>query len=153
MAAHLDGQKRPVIYRLAPFALVILCGTIASAISMTIAPRAPVVAEVLSEINIISTPEPTPPTPTVEPARVLAPGPKTALTLFVRIGPGENYRIIGTAGRDTPLQVIGRDTTNAWVAVRINGGALTGWLPRRWVYSLENYESLPIAPITLLPNR
>ncbi len=56
--------------------------------------------------------------------------PRTTAAQDVRIGPGEGFAIIGIISRGDTVEIVGRDETTQWVAVRFPPGSTgLGWLP------------------------
>lgn len=56
--------------------------------------------------------------------------PQTTVAQNVRLGPGEGFAIIGILSRGDAVEIVGRDESTQWVAVRFPPGSTgLGWLP------------------------
>jgi hypothetical protein len=74
--------------------------------------------------------------------------PRTRTQLDVRLGPGAAFAIVGLLSRDEMVEVVGRDNSAEWVAIRFPpGSAARGWVP---VSALEGLTE-PDAFAVVLP--
>lgn len=81
-----------------------------------------------------------------------AQAPRALKVLEVLSGPGDSYAVVGLLPKDAALDVVGRDSSGAWLAVILTpGSSFHGWVPRSQVSGLTNVDSLGIASITLVP--
>jgi hypothetical protein len=67
-----------------------------------------------------------------------------------RLGPNEDYQVLGTLAKGQRLEVLGRDETSSWLAVQMGVG-LTGWIPATSVTGLADASSLALVQPKLLP--
>ncbi len=90
--------------------------------------------------NFVFLPPSPQPTASATPAPTVRPLPRTKAAQDVRLGPGESFAIIGTLSRGDEVEIVGRDDSTQWVAVRFPPGSTgRGWLP---VSGLEGLTGL-----------
>jgi hypothetical protein len=91
---------------------------------------------------------PTPGGPTVTPdARA-----RTRTAAEVYLGPGDAYAIIGTLARGEAVEIMGRDSSSEWVAVRFPpGSSARGWLQAAGLDNLSEVERLTVVAPTPIP--
>jgi uncharacterized protein YraI len=88
----------------------------------------------------------------LDPATVQAP--RARRTLDVRIGPSENYAIVGLIPTEGSLQVVGRNEAADWIAIVFTpGSTFYGWVPVAGVSGLEDVRRLPVIPLTPVRSR
>jgi hypothetical protein len=78
---------------------------------------------------------------------------RTVTTLQVRIGPNEEYAILGTLAGGSEIALEGRDDTGDWVAIEFPPESnARGWIPRQEVQglSLSEVQSLDILQASLI---
>jgi hypothetical protein len=69
------------------------------------------------------------PTAVVPPGSTPVPAVRTRSALEIYLGPGRAYAIIGSIGRGEVVEVLGRDSSEEWVAIRFPpNSAARGWL-------------------------
>jgi len=94
-------------------------------------------------------PTPTPPgaaTPTPD-AR-----PRATASVNVRTGPSNDAAVLGVLGGGQAVDIVGRDTTSAWLAVRFPpGSSSTGWVPAGILEGLGDVSRLAIVQATPVP--
>lgn len=89
---------------------------------------------------------------TAMPAPRPPPGPRAKGILEVRVGPGEDYNVVGLIPANARLEVAGRDETGEWLSIALNPGSkLHGWVPRDFVSGLTDFGRLEVVPVTLPP--
>jgi hypothetical protein len=80
-------------------------------------------------------------------------GPRASRVLPLREGPSDDYAVIGSVGRDAPLEVVGRSDDGLWLAVSVApGAALYAWVPSRQVVDGPDLRALPVKPVVLIPS-
>jgi hypothetical protein len=78
-------------------------------------------------------------------------GPTTAGPVSLRLGPGDQYVLIGTLQAGALVDVVGRDETGEWLAVVFPpNSTLRAWLTADDVLGVTNREALPLEPVRLL---
>jgi hypothetical protein len=99
----------------------------------------PVVAQAVTATPRPSATATEAPTATVTPV----PPPRTLSTLQVRIGPHQQYAVLGTLARGNEVDVQGRDDSGDWLAIEFPpGSAARGWIPADAVGSLTLVQVL-----------
>lgn len=80
--------------------------------------------------------------------------PRTRTTVEVRLGPGNGFAIVGTLERGQVVDVVGRDVSAAWAAIRFPpNSSARGWVPISQLDGLgEDVESLAVVSPTPLPS-
>ncbi|HXH20603.1 MAG TPA: hypothetical protein VNN10_01145 [Dehalococcoidia bacterium] len=79
-------------------------------------------------------------------------GPRAARTADLRLGPSDDYVVLGVLPRGAKLEVVGASEDGLWIAVAVApGSSLYGWLKGADVTGAPDAASLPIKPVRLLP--
>jgi hypothetical protein len=78
-------------------------------------------------------------------------GPTTARPVSLRLGPGDQYVLIGTMQAGALVDVVGRDETGEWLAVVFPpNSTLRAWLSAGEVLGVTNPQALPLEPVRLI---
>ena len=78
-------------------------------------------------------------------------GPRTVATVSLRLGPSDQYVLIGTLQAGAVLDVVGRDETGEWLVVVFPpNSTLRAWLSAGDVIGVTEVESLPLEPVRLI---
>jgi hypothetical protein len=86
------------------------------------------------------------------PTAVSAARPRTVTQLDVRLGPGPAFAVVGILQRGEAVDIVGRDATGEWVAVRFPpGSAARGWVPVSELDGVPALESVAVVLPTPLP--
>lgn len=75
---------------------------------------------------------------------------RTNAVVEVKVGPDEDYEVVGLLPRNGRLDVVGRDESGEWLAVTfMRGSKLYGWIPTTSVSGVINLNRLEIVPVSL----
>jgi GH25 family lysozyme M1 (1,4-beta-N-acetylmuramidase)/uncharacterized protein YraI len=96
----------------------------------------------LARVNVPPQPEPEPPPTPGTPARYRV----TTGALFVREGPGTNYKTLGYLVRDDVVEELGSNADGSWKRVRRLTDKLTGWSSATYLMLLTTPPPDPDGP-------
>ncbi|HWO73703.1 MAG TPA: SH3 domain-containing protein [Dehalococcoidia bacterium] len=101
-----------------------------------------------SPLVVAPTPQPQPgaATPTPDPR------PRAAASVNVRTGPSNDFAVLGVLGGGQAVDIVGRDASSAWLAIRFPPGSTsTGWVPANVLEGLPDVNRLAIVQATPVP--
>jgi hypothetical protein len=93
------------------------------------------------------------PTNTPNPLATATPDvrPRTRTQLDVRLGPGNAFAIVGVLTRGQAVDVVGRDSTSEWLAIRFPPDSVArGWVPVSQLDGVGDLEGVTVAAPTPL---
>jgi hypothetical protein len=130
------------------FGLGSFVGVALSLLAIALVQRSSASPETAPQAITVPTLPPTPPGTTATPDTRA----RTRTAADVYLGPGDAYAIIGTLARDEAVEIVGRDASSEWVAVRFPPGSTArGWLPVSGLDNVSRLEALAVVQPTPLP--
>ena len=130
------------------FGLGSFVGVALSLLAIALVQRSSASPETSTQAITVPTLPPTPPGTTATPDTRA----RTRTAVEVYLGPGDAYAIIGTLARDEAVEIVGRDNSSQWVAVRFPPGSTArGWLPTSGLDNVPGLEALAVVLPTPLP--